>query len=73
MTGVACLLNGIADVGDFQIEGDILLYLQETNNGLLVFDSDMTTLEKVERDHLYQVGSAEANYVAQAIDRKESD
>jgi hypothetical protein len=26
------------------------MYLQETNDGLLVFDSDMTTLEEVECD-----------------------
>jgi hypothetical protein len=42
--GVACLLDHFAELGEFEIEDDIVMHLQGEFSGLLVFDMDKITL-----------------------------
>ena len=55
MTGVACLLDGFADPGeDDEVDEDsedIAFFLRREFGGLVVFDSDVTSLEGVEEEY----------------------
>ena len=56
--GVACLLGRVTDIGGCdRVEGDIVMYLEENFDGLIVFDSDITSLKEIAEDGLGFIGS----------------
>jgi hypothetical protein len=50
MPEIACLLDGFADPGEDQVEEDIAFFLQRESDGLLVFDSDVKSSERVKEE-----------------------